>query len=117
VEVEGFCFHNQISSDFSKTVELLVECGIAPHRVCPPDLDYRDACRRIASYQGIVTCRFHATVVANVLGVPAIATADGSYYTSKMQVAIAGAKSARVIDPGVNAVDEALSEILGRFNS
>ena len=117
VEVEGFCFHNQISSDFSKTVELLVESGIAPCRVCPPDLDYRNACRRIASYQGIVTCRFHATVVANVLGVPSIATADGSYYTFKMEAAIAGAKSASVIDPGVNSVDEALSEILGWFSS
>ncbi len=112
VHVEGFCFHNQISSDFSKTVELLADVGIDPNRTCAPDLDFRAACRRIAGYRAILTCRFHAAVVANVLGVPTLAMASGSYYSSKMAVAVAGSPVAKVVDPCIMSVEEAKTFLL-----
>ncbi len=112
VEVEGFCFHNHISSDFAKTVELFADVGIAPSRTCAPDLDFRAACRRIASYRAIITCRFHAAVVANVLGVPTLAMASGSYYSSKMAVAVDGSPVAKVIDPCIMSVKDAKNFLL-----
>lgn len=113
IDIEGFCFHNQISSDFSHTVEVFAEVGIAPSKVHEPFFDYRSACKLIASYKGIVTCRFHAAVVANVAGVPALATGCGQYYKSKMATAVEGAESAQVIDPLTAPIDRALLVILG----
>lgn len=99
LQVEGFCFHNKISSDFSNMVELFSEVGFPAKSVCFPDFDFRTECRRLVGYNTIITSRFHAAVVANVMKIPTIAIASGPYYLSKMAVAVKGAEMAQVIDP------------------
>lgn len=111
IKLEGFCFHNAVTSDFSMTVELLNEVGLTPSETRPPDMDFRSACQRIVSYGAVVTSRFHAAVVANAMDVPVLAIANGFYYKSKMTAAVGDSAHALMVEPGVMPVRQAVSRV------
>jgi polysaccharide pyruvyl transferase WcaK-like protein len=85
--LEGFCFHHLIFEDFAVTSECLANAGLDPSIAQPPDFDFRASCARLATYDAIVSSRFHAIVLGNALGIPTYAICDGEYYRSKMQAA------------------------------
>jgi polysaccharide pyruvyl transferase WcaK-like protein len=96
--VEGFCFHNSLGSDFAQTCRLFEQAGFPVGQVARPDMDFRDACRRVANYSLVVTTRFHAAVVAGLANVPAVAVYDGPYYAPKMFVACPGNPRSRAVN-------------------
>jgi polysaccharide pyruvyl transferase WcaK-like protein len=98
VPVEGFCFHNVLSQDFSPMVQFFTQAGLPSTLVRFPDWDFREACRRVAGYSAIVTSRFHGAVVAGTLDIPTIAVANGQYYSSKMTAACHGVARSTVAD-------------------
>lgn len=97
VSVQGFCFHNRIFDDFDAMVELFDSAGLPPGSVKPPFLDFRDACRHLASYSMIASSRFHAAVVANAAAIPCLGVSDGVYYNAKMGAACEGSDKAHHI--------------------
>ena len=109
---EGFCFHNELTADFSQTSWLFEEAGIAS-RVREPHIDFRDACRAVTGYKGIITARFHAAVVAGTVGIPAIAIANGAYYSAKMRIACEDVPSSVAIDITQTSPKDCLDLFLG----
>ena len=97
IQVEGFCFHNQISEDFEAMVDLFSSAGLPAQSVLPPVLDFREACRNLSSYSAIVSSRFHAVVVANATGIPCLGVSSGAYYHAKMRAACEGSTKAHHI--------------------
>jgi polysaccharide pyruvyl transferase WcaK-like protein len=111
--VEGFCFHNSLQSDFSQTVELFVDAGLSIKLVTIPDFHFRDACRRVFTYRAVLTARFHAAIVAGVVGVPVIAIADGQYYRSKMVSACQPFAMSQAVDVSRTEPTEILQVLQG----
>jgi polysaccharide pyruvyl transferase WcaK-like protein len=109
--VEGFCFHNSLQIDFSQTAELFADAGLPTRLVRPPYFDFRDACIQLSGYRAILTARFHAAVVAGVVGIPAIAVADGQYYRAKMVSACQGYPASRAVDISVTEPTEILQAL------
>jgi polysaccharide pyruvyl transferase WcaK-like protein len=87
-EIEGFCFHTSPHAEFREMVRLFLRTGLPPGQVLAPRLDFRQAAAGIREYDFIISTRFHAVVVANVLNIPNIAIANGDYYLAKMQAAV-----------------------------
>lgn len=85
--IEGFCFHNYLLSDFAVTAESFAEAGLDPHMVRLPEFDFRAGCTQLRDFDGIVSSRFHAIVVGNVIGKRTYAICDGDYYSHKMKAA------------------------------
>lgn len=100
VEVEGLCFHARRGRDYAALRRIFRLCGLDPRKVQPPFGDFRDAVRSLCRYSAVVTSRFHAAVVSNVLGIPCLAAASGEYYANKMAAAIEGAAApSRLVQP------------------
>jgi len=98
--IEGFCFHTGLQDDFRQTVRLFRRAGLSPARVLAPLLDFRAATAGIREYDFVISTRFHAVVVANVLKIPNIAVAAGDYYRAKMSAAVRGHEHlSTLVDP------------------
>ena len=99
-EIEGFCFHTGLQEEFRQMVRLFRRAGLSPVRVLAPRLDFRAATAAIREYDFIISARFHAVVVANVLKIPNIAIATGAYYRVKMNAAVSGHEHlSALVDP------------------
>jgi len=99
IPVEGFCFHNLLVHDYSQTVQLFAEAELPVEKVACPDVNFRDACRRLSGYSAIITARFHAVVGAGAIGLPSLAVSDGQYYRSKMGAACQNHATSQLIEP------------------
>lgn len=88
LSVEGFHFHTARNRGFATMVHLFHATGLDVRCVQAPCLDFREAIRKVRTYDVVVSTRFHAVVVANVLNVPHVAVAAGEYYTNKMLAAL-----------------------------
>lgn len=95
---EGFCFHTTLSTDFTQTSRLLGAPGLPASRTVLPCWDFRKSIEQLSRYSAIVTARFHAAVIANLLEMPALAVCDGQYYTAKMEAACASSQRMASVD-------------------
>lgn len=117
IEIEGFCFHNQIESDFSAMVEIFHEAGLKPSQVRHPDLDFRDACNNLRNYGMVASCRFHAVVVCNAWGIPCAGVSSGGYYSSKMVAACAENDRCHHLSPDQATPEEAAQLVASYLES
>ncbi|MCG8346492.1 MAG: polysaccharide pyruvyl transferase family protein, partial [Chloroflexales bacterium] len=88
IDLEGFPFHESRARGFSMMVNLFEATNWGAARVRPPTLDFRALIQNLRRYDLIISTRFHAIVVAHVLGTPHIAAASGNYYATKMHAAV-----------------------------
>jgi polysaccharide pyruvyl transferase WcaK-like protein len=107
VEPSGFCFHVNSFLDQLATARVFRGAGLSEALVAPPALDFRESARALGAFDAVLTSRFHAAVVANVLGLAGVAVASGEYYEAKMEAAVEGARRMAVVDPGRTAPAEA----------
>jgi polysaccharide pyruvyl transferase WcaK-like protein len=107
-EVSGFCFHADESLDYATTRELLGDGRVKPWKT-----DLREAMETLCGFDVIVSARFHAVVVANVLGIPNIAVAGGEYYRAKMTAAKRPQDTqCHVVDPSTELPEETARRLL-----
>lgn len=107
-DVGGFCFHSDTKLDYATTRELLGD-----GRVTTWTTDLRDAVAKLCEFDAIVSSRYHAVVVANVLGIPNIAVAAGDYYRVKMTSAVRPQdKCCRVVNPHTESPQESARYLL-----
>jgi hypothetical protein len=111
VVLAGFCFHANPFLDHLATARVFREAGLAEGCVAPPPLDFREAVRAVGAFDAVFTARFHAAVVANVLGRPGIAVAGGAYYRAKMAAAVEGAARMEAADPRRTTPGEAAGRL------
>jgi polysaccharide pyruvyl transferase WcaK-like protein len=88
IDLEGFPFHESRARGFATMVELFEDTNWGAARVRPPSLDFRVLIQNLRRYDLIISTRFHAIVIAHVLGTPHLAVASGSYYATKMDAAV-----------------------------
>lgn len=106
-EVSGFCFHGDRRLDYATTQELLGD-----GRVLPPAANLRAMVENLCRYDAIVSARYHAVVIANVLGIPNIAVAAGDYYQVKMTAAVRPEDMrSRVVDPSAESPEESVRHL------
>ncbi len=96
--IEGFCFHTAYTMDFYQTITCFQNAGIQASRVLPPFIDYRLAFRNLQNYSAILTTRFHAAVASSVFNIPCFAVSSGTYYQSKMELALEGRSSVTPVE-------------------
>jgi len=107
-EVSGFCFHADARLDYATTRKLLGDGLVKPWTT-----DLRDAVAKLCGFDAIVSSRYHAIVVANVLGIPNIAVAAGEYYHVKMTAAKCPQDDrCRVINPHTESPEDAARHLL-----
>ena len=82
--VEGFAFHNHPGYDTADMKDLFVRAGWPENAVLAPPTEFREPSLNLRRYHAIIACRFHAVVVAHVIGVPALAVAGTPYYRAKL---------------------------------
>lgn len=99
VVMGGFCFHSDPGADFSRTRQAFQEAGIDPNQVKPPKVIYSDSVTDLMEFDVILSSRFHAIVVANVIGRRTFAFSSGAYYAVKMGAAIEGFTNSAVMGP------------------
>ncbi len=87
-KIEGFCFYHAQYRDFNTMVPIFQQAGLRADQIVPGDLDYRINVKRLARYDLIISMRFHAVVLAKLMGIPTIALRTGDYYASKMGAAV-----------------------------
>lgn len=112
VTVEAFCFHTDLFSDFSRAMECCLDAGLHPSVVHPPPLDFRVACSQLADFDVIVSSRFHAAVVGNLLAKATFAVYDSHYYKHKMHAAADGFERSQTLTPVDVTASEAAQRIL-----
>ena len=117
VPVEGFCFHNSPLADYTATTEAFAAAGLDPGSVRHPHIDFRDGCSQLKRYRAIITTRFHAVVVSSVIGIPALAAAEGPYYQEKMKAACASHPASRLADRQTMSPQKAAQWIEERFHA
>jgi polysaccharide pyruvyl transferase WcaK-like protein len=110
--IEGFCFHSSLSCDFATLVRLFHVVGLGVQQVQAPLLDFRLAVRNLCRYDVIVSTRFHAIVVASVLGIPHVAFASGEYYRRKMAAAVQPCQgTGRLVTPEGSCPEEVADHV------
>lgn len=82
--IEGFCFHNSLSTDFNFLVNIFKYAGFNVKLFHPPPLNFYNAIDNLSRYSYVIATRFHAVVCANALDIPATALYSGDYYKAKM---------------------------------
>jgi polysaccharide pyruvyl transferase WcaK-like protein len=108
VDIETFCFHADTFSDYERALECCLVAGLAPSSVREPRLDFRAACRQLADFDLIVSSRFHAVVVGNIMGKATFGVYAGDYYKHKMLAAAQDFPRSQALSlPEMNAVDAA----------
>jgi polysaccharide pyruvyl transferase WcaK-like protein len=106
LDIEAFCFHANLLSDYSRAMETFLAAGLDPSAVREPLIDFRGACAQLADYDAIASARFHGVVVGNVLGKATFAVHDGDYYRNKMLSAARGFERSQTLDlAGVSAAE------------
>ncbi len=110
--LDGFCFHNNLFEDFAVASECLAKAGLDPTIANPPDFDFRVSCMRLATFDVVVSSRFHAIVMGNVLGIPTYAICDGDYYHNKMQAATNDYDCSQLIRQLESSPEEVATRIL-----
>ncbi len=98
VSLEAFCFHTDVLLDYAEMVDCWSAAGLDPAAVRAPELDFRAGCRQLADFDLIISARFHAVVVGNVIGKPTFGVCSGAYYTPKMQAAVAGSPRSQLLE-------------------
>ncbi len=116
VVLEGFCFHNQIFEDFATACECLAKVGLDYSIARQPELDFRTSCLHLGTFDAIVSSRFHAIVVGNVLQIPTFAICDGDYYDNKMQAATKTFKRSELVRQMESPPEEVAASILKAVN-
>jgi len=112
VAIEAFCFHTDVLLDYAEAVECWTAAGLNPAAVRAPELDFRIGCSQLARFDLIVSARFHAVVVGNVLGKVTFGVCDGDYYTRKMRAAAEGFARSQPLDPIATPAELAARRIL-----
>lgn len=108
--IEGFCFHTSPQAEFGQMVGLFRRAGLPLSGVLAPHLDFRQAAAGVRHYDFIISTRFHAVVVANVLKIPNVAMATGDYYLTKMNAAVSGHEAfSTLVDPGGSSPETVLA--------
>jgi len=103
VEVGAFCFHTG-EEELSQAVAAFAAAGLDMEQIRAPSLDFRENLRTVGEFDIIISARFHAVVVARVLGLPHVGVASGEYYARKMRAALApGGAGRMLVDPAVDS--------------
>jgi polysaccharide pyruvyl transferase WcaK-like protein len=84
LEIWGFAFHSFAGYDHDDTVRCFARAGLDTSRVLAPPSDFMSAVETLTQFDAVLTCRFHASVAATVLGMPAFAFGAGEYYAAKL---------------------------------
>jgi polysaccharide pyruvyl transferase WcaK-like protein len=113
VMLEAFCFHTDLFSDFSLAMECWLGAGLEPALVRPPPVDFRAACGQLSDFDVIVSARFHAIVIGNILHKTTFGIYDGDYYKHKMYAAADGFERSQVLTPTEWTASEAAKRVLG----
>jgi len=112
VAIQTFCFHTNPFLDFSRAMECCRNAGLASAIVRQPRLDFRAACAQLMAFDVIVSARFHAVVIGNLLGKATFAVYDGAYYASKMKAATEGFDRSKALSPSAMSPSDAAKLIL-----
>ena len=113
IDVQGFCVNVGVSREFNTMADLFAAAGCGVKRVLPPAPDFRETFSRIASYDVVVSCRYHPVVAADALGIPSVAIASGKYYKAKMSSAKRfGHLVSRVVDPAVDEPEQIADHVV-----
>lgn len=111
IEIEGFGFHNYPGYDAADCIDLFSKAGLEAGSVLPPPTDFRSAARNLGRYDAVISCRFHAVVASCLLGIPAVAFADGAYYKQKL-TAVWPPEVPRFIEAGIQTPPVEVAEQL-----
>jgi polysaccharide pyruvyl transferase WcaK-like protein len=115
--IEGFCFHNLVFEDFAATSECLAKAGLDPCMARVPDFDFRVSCAQLVNFDAIVSSRFHAIVVGNVIGTRTYAVCDGEYYGHKMKAATSKFNRSTLVRQLDTSPEETAANILQALQS
>jgi len=103
--------------DYEPAIECCLAAGLLPSAVREPRLDFRAACRQLADFDLIVSSRFHAVVVGNIMDKATFGVYAGDYYKHKMLAAAQDFPRSHALSlPEMNAVDaaNAILEAMGQ---
>ena len=89
LELHGFGFHAR-GRELEVTRDVFQRAGLDARRVEPASEDFRVNVERLAGFDLVITCRYHAVVLAQLFGIPYVAVAAGAYYSTKMAAAASG---------------------------
>ena len=89
-------------------MECCLAAGLLPSAVREPRVDFRAACRQLADFDLIVSSRFHAVVVGNIMDKATFGVYAGDYYKHKMLAAAQDLPRNQALSlPEMNAVNAA----------
>ncbi|MEB3286195.1 MAG: polysaccharide pyruvyl transferase family protein [Vampirovibrionales bacterium] len=120
IEIEGFSFDERLSFEYATMTRLLPEIEASfslDSKVILPFQNFRHAITHLRDhYDAVITCRFHAAVVAQAYGIPTLAFAAGEYYVAKMESVKANASLCDVACPDRHTPEEAVELLLNLFS-